>query len=425
MVPNIEYPGHEHRLCFMEKIDEDVECDADDSYCKRDYRCDELDHTTYSFIFRCVPCDFNIVHLLCGPLPCTIKYKYHMHPLILTQFVVEDRSGEYYCDVCEKIRDEGICVYYCEACKFVAHIHCLIDEITSVLKGDVKDRDLIILSANEQAVEQDMEGKKKTLKDVIKSLSEEDRERFEEHFEWHHDFTHEVADSNNTKHRDGATHGGRKTTQEEYFFPRSDLDFQRLVHRFDKYSNFRRLKLESTELEVKVVKVKNYTVAWYLRADLRNLLKKHGDVSDDDIGSELTMEMKSLAFHFLCRVINGMSRTMKKDITEELLRDWYGYLKFASGMGFRIMFVYEQLEKVKHDFFFLLENKLEYDIPNKLYRKKLELQQQIEKVEADLQRCKESSNSILQYWRLTKKSYSDEASKLMRDTADESLSRRA
>ncbi|PON40919.1 hypothetical protein PanWU01x14_293610 [Parasponia andersonii] len=191
MVPNIEYPGLEHTLCFMEKIDEDVECDADDSYCKRDYRCDELDHTTYSFIFRCVA-----------------------------------------------ISTSSIC--YVVRCRAPLNI-------TSVLKGEeLKDRDLIILSANEQAVEQDMEGKKKTLKDVIKSLSEEDR-------------------------------------------------------------------------KVKVVKVKNYTVAWYLRANLRNLLKKHGDVSDDDVGSELTMEMKNLAFHFLCRVINGMSRTMKKTSLKSFL----------------------------------------------------------------------------------------------------------
>ena len=130
MKPNIEYKGHEHKLCFMKKIDDDVECDADDGYCKRGFHAvDELDRTACSFILRCVPCNFNIVHLLCGPLPQTIKYEYHMHRLTLTQSVVEDTSGEYVCDACEEKRDGQICVYYCEECKFVSHVHCLIKQV--------------------------------------------------------------------------------------------------------------------------------------------------------------------------------------------------------------------------------------------------------------------------------------------------------
>ncbi|PON40915.1 Zinc finger, RING/FYVE/PHD-type [Parasponia andersonii] len=378
MEPNIEYPAHEHKLSFLEKIgDDDVECDASHGdYCKRGFHCDELDHTASSFIFRCVPCDFNIIHLLCGPLPYTILYEYHMHPLTLTRLVVEDDSGEYYCDICEGKRDERICVYYCETCKYMAHVHCLIDQITRVLKDDVEGGDLILSSSTRrenytgkgQAVVK-MEIKMKTLKDIVESLMGEEKERFEEHFDSH--------DGSNSS-----------TIPGEYMFP-SNADFERYVHsRFDKYINFRRLKLESSDLEVKVVKVKNYMVAWHLRNDVLNLLDKHGDQVIGD-GLKLTLEMRSLAFNFLCQVIYDMGRTMTRDLTEDVLRDWYGYLKFVKRMGFRIKFVYEQLEKFKHDFFFLQLSRLKNDIPNKLFDKKSELQQQIVEIEAKLQKCKE------------------------------------
>ena len=61
-------------------------------------------------------------------------------------------------------------------------------QITSVLKGDVEDADLILSSSNNQEDE-----KIKTLKDVIESLSEEDKERFEEHFDWNTSYN-EVVD---------------------------------------------------------------------------------------------------------------------------------------------------------------------------------------------------------------------------------------
>lgn len=49
-----------------------------------------------------------------------------------------------------------------------------------MLKGDVKDTDLMILSSDDQAIEKDTEDKKRrTLKDIITSLSEEEKERFE------------------------------------------------------------------------------------------------------------------------------------------------------------------------------------------------------------------------------------------------------
>ncbi|XP_062110466.1 uncharacterized protein LOC133822222 [Humulus lupulus] len=419
--PNIDYPGHQHKLCFMEKTEEeDVECDADDGYCKRDFVCDELDRTAYSSILRCVPCNFNIVHLLCGPLPRSIRYEYHMHPLVLTPSVIDsdnnhhesqDEDDEYYCDICEDTRDERICVYYCADCKFVAHVHCLIPQITSALTGSVEDQDLILLSTSSGSDDTDDQVDKNdmTLMDLIQNLTKEDKETFEEHFYWHTS-NNVVFDSTC-----GESHGRQP---EKYIFPHSPADLDNQVYKFDTYCNFRRLKLDTNDLEVKVVTVKNYKVAWYLRNVLKSLLEKHGDVIDEE--SKLSGDMKSLAFHFLCRVIYDKDRTRRRDITEELIREWYGYLKFVRRMGLRIMFLYEQLEKIKRDFVSQIPIRLESEIPNELHQKKSRLQKQIEKVDTDLDKCKEySSRSSGVRLRLSDYSYGDdEASKLMQGTAE-------
>ncbi|KAM6589446.1 hypothetical protein CsatA_012051 [Cannabis sativa] len=406
--PNIHYPGHQHKLCFMEKVtattekeeeeDEDViaECNADDGYCKRDFVCDEVDRTACSFILRCVPCNFNIVHLLCGPLPRTISYEYHVHPLVLTRSVIDNRDdddggdgdGEFYCDICEDTRDERVCVYYCADCKFVAHVHCLLPQITSALKASVEDRDLIIVSTTSNGIndtdDQVDKNDNMTLNDLIKNLTDQDKETFEEHFYWN--TTNNVVFDHNT---DGESHGIR--LPEKYIVPQSPEDLDKQVYKFDTYCNFRRLKLDTNGLDVKVVTVKNYKVAWYLRNVLKNLLEKHEDVIDEE--SKLSVDMKSLALHFLCRVIYDMQRTRKRDISEEVIREWYGYLKFVRRMGLRIMFVYEQLEKIKRDFVSLIPSRLESEIPNELRQKKSLLQKQIEKVESDLDKCKEYSSS--------------------------------
>ena len=147
--PNIEFEKHGHNLCVVEKVhdlnfeferqgrslrvEEKVHdlnidyCQAYDGYCKLPTTSVEL-RITESSVFRCVDCNFNS-HLLCGPLPRTITCDHHMHPLILFDSVVEGCSDEYYCDICECERDPRICVYYCQECHYIAHVHCLISKV--------------------------------------------------------------------------------------------------------------------------------------------------------------------------------------------------------------------------------------------------------------------------------------------------------
>ena len=296
-----------------------------------------------------------------------------------------------------------------------------------MLKGEVEVRNLMHLNSARGDNNTDDEDNIKTLKELVKSLSEEDKQKLEEHFDLRAT-TYNLADSTYGDSTDGSS----STTPDEYFLPRSHLDLLRHVRRFDRYCNFRRLKLKPSDLKVKVVKVQRYTISWYLEKTLLNLFETHRDHHIIDDESELSMKMKSLAFNFLCRVIYDMRRTMKKDLTEELLRDWYVYLKFVRRMGLRIEFVYDQLGRVKHDFFFLQPTKLKDKIPNKLDEKKSELQHLVKKVEADIEICKTSSNSIIHYFETssnsiihyfepTNKSYWDKAEKLMWETADNSV----
>ncbi|PON98114.1 Zinc finger, PHD-type, conserved site [Trema orientale] len=128
----VECQSHDHLLSFVEKAVCDIRCDAcEKSYTRwRDHLVPNEVYRTKSFLFRCMECDFNL-HFLCGPVPTIITYEYHIHPLTLVDhYVPEDDLSEYYCDACEEERNSHFRVYQCEDCKYTAHIHCLIYEVS-------------------------------------------------------------------------------------------------------------------------------------------------------------------------------------------------------------------------------------------------------------------------------------------------------
>lgn len=93
--------------------------------------CNNFDDDTY--LYECaLPACPRIIHFRCAPfpLPESIKHKRHLHALNLTPSYVEDDSGEYYCDSCEKYRNENHPVYLCIPCDYVAHVSCAIFEVS-------------------------------------------------------------------------------------------------------------------------------------------------------------------------------------------------------------------------------------------------------------------------------------------------------
>ena len=123
--------SHDHALCLMEEPSWHINCDG----CRRsyknwpDFKSTVEVKSTQRYLFRCLKGDFNL-HFLCGPLPTSVKYEFHIHRLSLVDHSsIEDDSDEYYCDACEQERDPFFRVYYCKECKYVAHIHCVISEV--------------------------------------------------------------------------------------------------------------------------------------------------------------------------------------------------------------------------------------------------------------------------------------------------------
>ncbi|KAG6714671.1 hypothetical protein I3842_05G213800 [Carya illinoinensis] len=128
IVPAIKYEAHSHLLHFRERTDDLLKCNACDRTCE-------------SSIFNCLYCDWNI-HYTCGPLPHSITHKCHEHPLVLTNALAEhedEMDDEFYCDVCEKQRDQLLPSYQCTGSNFVAEIGCVISEVISLLRGDHGD----------------------------------------------------------------------------------------------------------------------------------------------------------------------------------------------------------------------------------------------------------------------------------------------
>jgi hypothetical protein len=124
MRASIQYEGRNHLLHVKEIIDAQV------------FNCSDCKSTTCdSHAFSCLHlnCDFNL-HLMCGPLPSTIKHKCHVHHLILTQYSLatfeNEEDDEFCCDACEEDRDPLLPIYQCKECKFAAEVNCIISEVS-------------------------------------------------------------------------------------------------------------------------------------------------------------------------------------------------------------------------------------------------------------------------------------------------------
>ncbi|KAG2708942.1 hypothetical protein I3760_05G217100 [Carya illinoinensis] len=98
-------------------------------------KCNACDKSCESSIFSCLHCHWNL-HYTCGPLPNRITDKCHEDPLVLTTALAEhedEMDDEFYCDVCEKQRDQLLPSYQCTDCNFVSEIGCVKSEFYNML----------------------------------------------------------------------------------------------------------------------------------------------------------------------------------------------------------------------------------------------------------------------------------------------------
>ncbi|XVF42335.1 hypothetical protein PTKIN_Ptkin01aG0353200 [Pterospermum kingtungense] len=114
----IKHNCHDHHLLHLGK----------GIFVKKSPLCNACGEGCSGTLFSCIDCKFHI-HLECSPLPSIVKHIRHLHPLTLTNSVVEDNSGEYYCDMCETTRNQEHDVYYCKECTLTVHIDCALSEV--------------------------------------------------------------------------------------------------------------------------------------------------------------------------------------------------------------------------------------------------------------------------------------------------------
>ncbi|XVF09600.1 hypothetical protein REPUB_Repub07fG0107800 [Reevesia pubescens] len=120
--PSLKHEFHEHSLSYFQMKLSPVafKCNmCDKQICAK--------YETAAF-YRCVPCDVNL-HLKCVPIHPTTRHIYHKHALKFIDTLIEDDSGEYYCDICEEERNPKHPIYYCKQCKYVAHIQCAVNMV--------------------------------------------------------------------------------------------------------------------------------------------------------------------------------------------------------------------------------------------------------------------------------------------------------
>lgn len=53
---------------------------------------------------------------------------------------MEDDSGEYYCEACERRRNPDRPVYYCEECEYIAHVSCGVAEMLPSLVMEYENK---------------------------------------------------------------------------------------------------------------------------------------------------------------------------------------------------------------------------------------------------------------------------------------------
>ncbi|EOY11067.1 Cysteine/Histidine-rich C1 domain family protein, putative [Theobroma cacao] len=123
-LPTLKNSCHEHDLTHS-LSHHMLTCNVCGENCDKSIRC---------ACCRCVQCDLNF-HFKCASISYEVKHKSHRHELFLKDFVREDDLGEYYCDICEEKRNSTLHAYYCEKCKYVAHMECVLNEQKSTKKS--------------------------------------------------------------------------------------------------------------------------------------------------------------------------------------------------------------------------------------------------------------------------------------------------
>ncbi|KAL5571269.1 hypothetical protein UlMin_020866 [Ulmus minor] len=406
LIPTVKWDRHDDSLFLMENAycGTDQYCDAcHNSYEKQLVQIPDEVIRTQSFLFRCMECNFNF-HFLCGPLPITIEHECHMHMLTLVDSISEDDSTESYCDVCEGKRDQRFRVYYCADCKYVTHIHCVVSEVTKILKGDHKNVKLLALgdarwkSNDTDMVVEGMSGL--TMRHIMERLTERERNQLMYPFRRKEFFKHryEIHTEKNShlEHKGDGEDIHRIQSLFNFDETNFKMSYLREFWCFDPDTDV--LKLDEIYLKMKVVDVKGYQVPNYLAPVLKTLLSNYGDFGCD---STLTPQMRSFICTLLCIVVDSMSTTKVEDITKDLLHHWFFYWrrisKISRKAGFNIDFLYDHLRKLMRAFLGFEGRRFKNQMEERLRERITDIPQQMAKLQAELESSELNLEKVKSY----------------------------
>ncbi|XP_030472212.1 uncharacterized protein LOC115690105 [Syzygium oleosum] len=110
------------------------------------------------------------VHYDCLQTPQTIKTNHHIDELTLHESIVEDDSGEYYCDICERRRDLELWAYSCKETEpiFQVKLKPELEELDGEIEGARQEVDA--MKANLEELTANLEQLKAKLKASTEKL---------------------------------------------------------------------------------------------------------------------------------------------------------------------------------------------------------------------------------------------------------------
>ena len=246
-------------------------------------------------------------------------------------------------------------------------------------------------STSEIEEEEEQGGSTMSLRDLINQLTDDEKSTLRSYYEWEETSSKkkgQVEDSSSQTFKLRDDEDVIRTVKLSRF---NHQDFQNILVEFRHfYGRETTLELESEDLEMKLVKVQGYKIPQTLAPVLKTILHHHADVCS---GSHPTPGLKSFALFILCKVVKRMCSTLVKDITRDLLQQWYFHLQYVKKMNFEIDFARAHLESLVRAYMGLEAKRLEEDIPAKLKQKLADLKQEIIETESRLEKCKEYGGS--------------------------------
>ena len=256
-------------------------------------------------------------------------------------------------------------------------------QIINVLKDDHRDVKLKSVGEDLWTFPKEMDNKEQdgslsTLKDLLHKLDAGELSRLRCHFYWYEDNERDQEVSQRTETID-------EVLQLSSFTESRFNDF--IKNGFDYGYGKRKLRINSSDLALKIVNVEGHWMPFTLAPVLKSLLQKNGDISREIFW--VSPAMKSIIYFFLCQVIKKIHTTLVIDITKDLLRDWHYYVTFADSHWFDVGFLKTYLEEITKAYFYSQVSKLEVEVP-------IVLQNKIEKHKAQLETCMKLRKSSLQ-----------------------------